>query len=73
MDEIKKLKQRVEKLEQEQQDLRRQILKLSKLLHEQQSEPRGKPRIVVGPSERIRLPEIKPTQPKPGDPQCRPI
>ena len=70
MDEIEKLKQRIETLEKEQQDLRGQILKLSKLLHGQQRENRRKPQVIVGPSEKIRLPEIKPSKPRPGDPQC---
>ena len=70
MDEIKKLKERIESLEKEQKSLRRQILMLTKLLREGQPERRGKPQIIVGPSEKIRLPEIKPVEPKPGDPQC---
>ena len=49
MDEIKELKERVEKLEKEQQALRREVLKLSTLLMEGQTKRRQKPQIIVGP------------------------
>ena len=69
MDEIKELKDRVEKLEQEQQALRKQIQKLLNEKGEREKRRNQKPRIVVGPSERV-LPGIKPSKPRPGDPFC---
>ena len=70
MDEIKELKDRVEKLEQEQQALRKQIQKLLNEKGEREKRRNQKPRIVVGPSERLVQPEIRPSEPRPGDPFC---
>ena len=64
MDEIKELKERVEKLEKEQQALRHEVLKLSTLLLEGQTKRRQKPQIIVGPA------EIRPAKPRHGDINC---
>lgn len=70
MDEIEALKERVEKLEQEQVALKNQVLKLSKSLEKRQTLPRQKPQVIVGPNEGIRPTEIRPDKPRPGDPYC---
>ena len=68
MTEIEELKDRIEKLEQEQKALRRQMLKFKNFMNEA-SPPRQKPKIIVGPSETRKL-ETPPTKPRPGHPFC---
>ena len=70
MTEIKELTDRIEKLEQEQKALRRQVLKLKKFLDEASTPRSQKPQIIVGPSEAIRIPETPPSKPRPGHPFC---
>lgn len=77
MDEFDALNERVGKLEVELSELRKQVSKLSRLLTEERNGKkrprealRQKRRIVVGPSELIQLPQVKPSKPRPGDPQC---
>ncbi len=69
MTEIEELKDRIEKLEQEQKALRRQMLKFKNFMSEASKPRRQKPQIIVGPSEPRKL-ETPPTIPRPGHPFC---